>query len=67
MKNSILYIFGHSIFGFFINLLSSQIALGNGTGNPFANTFCVFGFFFCSCGLLVETYKGVLNLINPNK
>jgi len=64
---SLSYIFGLILFGFINNFLWSQIALQNGTGSPILSLASLIGFFACACGLLVEGYKGILNLIDPTK
>ena len=67
MKNLISYIVGFSLCAFFNHLTWSEIALQNGTGNVLANTLFLLGAFCCACGIVVETFKLVLKLINPVK
>ena len=73
MKNSILYIFGLLLCGFFMGHLAHSFGTCKCTnplmhsGNMFSYALFLLGFFCSACGLLVETYKGVLNLIDPTK
>lgn len=67
MKNLIFYVFGFALCAFLNHLTWSEIALQNGSGNVFANTLFLLGAFSCACGIVVETFKLVLKLINPVK
>jgi biotin transporter BioY len=73
MKNLIGYIFAFPLCAFFMGHLSHSIGTCNCTnplmhsGNMFAYAMFLLGFFCSACGIIVETYKGILNLINPNK